>query len=175
MRSRSNADLAVLWQQNKGREKFAKWDERSVVPPAWVEEAPGVARWSSLSSKRFFEWAAEDGLPVTWEKVGAVGLGDLLTPLGTAAGCKTQHQVGGAGQNGKKAPRKDILTATKDVAEGSAPSSVSAQAKLGMCLAAWQAGYCEFQPESLGIQAVLLGGKCCLCCWQAAGAPFAKL
>lgn len=52
------------------------------VPPGWVEEAPGVARWLSLSCKCFFEWAAKNELyllPVAWEKVGKMGLGDLLT------------------------------------------------------------------------------------------------
>lgn len=71
MRSWSNTDLPVLWQQNKkGKEKFAKWAEHSLVPPGWVKEAPGVVRWLNLSYKCFFEWAAKDELPVVGEKVG---------------------------------------------------------------------------------------------------------
>lgn len=63
MRSQSNGDLPVLWQQNKkGEEKFAKWAEHSVVLPGWVEEAPGLARWLSLPCKCFFEGAAKDEL-----------------------------------------------------------------------------------------------------------------
>lgn len=71
MRSWCNTYLPVLWQQNKKvKEKFAKWVEHSIVPPGWVDKAPGVARWLSLSCKCLFEWAAKDELPVTWEKVG---------------------------------------------------------------------------------------------------------
>lgn len=49
-------------------------------------------------------------------------------------------------------------------AAGCPPSFIKAHANLGLCLAAWQAGYCKFQPESQGTQTVLLAGKCCLCC-----------
>lgn len=104
--------------------------------------------------------------------MGTTDLGDLLTLYtdfyfwGNQKGGKHSTKMKGLDKIGEKPPERVFSEQQKtlDVAKGSPPSFIKAHAKLDMCSAAWQAGYCEFQPESQGMQTVLLAGKCCLCC-----------
>lgn len=81
------------------------------------------------SRKCFFGWAEKDGLPVTWEKLGTMDLGNLLmlcTALhrGKPKGWKTQRQDERTGQNGKKAPGKGVFRAIKDSGSRKGTSSL---------------------------------------------------